>query len=183
MDSFELNKIVGALLFSLLLLMGIRILGDSVVHPEKLKEAAYKIAVPKEEAGATTAAAPKEQADPPIAQLLATADPKKGEAITKVCQTCHTFEKGQPNRIGPNLYGIVGEKPADVAGFSFSDGMKKKGGTWTYEALYEFLKAPQKVVPGTKMTFVGLPKPTDRANVIAYLRTLSDNPMPLPAAK
>ena len=183
MDSFEINKIVGAVLFCLLLIMSIRIVGDIVVHPVKLKEAAYKVEVPKEEGAASAANAPKVEADPPIAQLLAAADPKKGEATAKVCQTCHTFTKGGKNGIGPNLYGITGEKPAEVAGFSFSDAMQKKGGTWGYDELYTYLKAPQKVVPGTKMTFIGLPKPTDRANVIAYLRTLSDNPMPMPAAK
>jgi cytochrome c len=182
MDSFELNKIVGAVLFCLLIIMSIRIVGDIVVHPVKLKEAAFKVDVPKE-AGTAAAAAPAEAADPPIAQLLATADAKKGEATSKVCQTCHTFDKGGANRIGPNLYGIVGEKPADVAGFSFSSAMQKKGGTWGYDELYTYLKSPQAVVPGTKMTFVGLPKATDRANLIAYLRTLSDNPMPMPAAK
>ena len=179
MDSFELNKIVGAVLFCLLVCMSIGIFGDALVHPTKLKQAAYKIEVPKEEAGASTAA-PKEQADPPIALLLQTADAKKGEATAKVCLTCHSFDKGGPNKIGPNLYGITGEKPAVVPGFTFSDAMQKKGGTWTYEDLYTFLKSPKAAVPGTKMTFAGLPKPTDRANVIAYLRTLSDSPMAMP---
>ncbi|HYM33271.1 MAG TPA: cytochrome c family protein [Candidatus Cybelea sp.] len=183
MNGFELNKIIGAVLFCLLVIMSIRIVGDIIVHPVKLKENAYKVEVPKEEGAATAAAAAKPEPDKPIETLLAAADPKKGEQTGKVCLTCHTFDKGQPNKIGPNLYGIVGEKLAEVPNFSFSDAMLKKGGSWGYDELYQFLKSPKDYIPGTKMTFVGLPKAEDRANVIAFLRTLSDHPVPLPAAK
>jgi cytochrome c len=184
MDSFEVNKIVGAVLFCLLLIMSIRIVGDILVHPAKLKENAFKIEVAKEEGTATAASAAKAEPDKPIAELLSTADAAKGEATAKVCLTCHTFEKGQANKIGPNLYGIVGDKAAEVAGFAFSDAMqKKKDMTWDYENLYQYLKSPKDMVPGTKMTFIGLPKAADRANVIAFLRTKSDHPLPMPAAK
>jgi cytochrome c len=112
--------------------------------------------------------------------LHAAAKVDAGKATAKVCQTCHTFEKGGPNRIGPNLYGIVGDEIAhDRGGFAFSDALKKKGGTWTVDNLNAWLTSPQAFAKGTKMTFAGLSKAQDRANVIAYLNSLSDNPKPL----
>jgi cytochrome c len=112
--------------------------------------------------------------------LLAAADPAAGKAKTTQCAACHTFDKGGPNRIGPNLYGIVGDQIAhDRGGFAFSQALTAKGGTWTIDNLNAWLWKPQNFAKGTKMTFVGLPKPQDRANVIAYLNTLSDSPKPL----
>jgi cytochrome c len=117
----------------------------------------------------------------PIAQLLKTADVNKGAEISKKCMVCHSLTKGGPNKIGPNLWGIVGSKPAEVPGYSFSDAMKaREDKPWTFEALDEFLTSPRKDVPGTKMTFAGLPKPADRADLIAWLRQQSDSPVPLP---
>lgn len=130
---------------------------------------------------AGTTAAPAQPAGPePIAALLATADPDAGKAKTTVCAACHTFDKGGPNRIGPNLDGIVGDQIAhDRGGFSFSQALSSKGGTWTIDNLNAWLWKPQSFAQGTKMTFIGLPKAQDRANVIAYLNTMSDNPKPL----
>src|SRR5262249_3702816 len=117
----------------------------------------------------------------PIAVLLASASVEKGQSTAKQCQACHTFEKGGPNRVGPNLYGIVGdERGHGRNGFNFSAAMKAKGGKWTYDDLNKFLASPKEFVPGTAMTFAGLSRDTQRADVIAYLRTLSDNPEPLP---
>ena len=119
----------------------------------------------------------------PLSQLLAKADPEKGKALTKVCATCHSFDKGAPAKVGPNLYGVIGRPKGSMEGFSYSDGMKAKGGNWTFEDLNAFITSPKTFVSGTKMGFGGEPSAEKRADIIAYLRTLSDNPVPLPAAK
>ena len=124
------------------------------------------------------AAAPAE----PIEKLLASASVEKGETSAKKCIACHTFTKGGPNRVGPNLWGIVGRPKGSEAGFAYSDAIKKKGGNWTIDDLSAFLTNPRAFAPGTKMTFVGLSKGSERADVIAYLNTLADNPAPLPKA-
>ena len=117
----------------------------------------------------------------PIAVLLQHASVDKGKNVARQCQVCHTLEKGGPNRVGPNLWGIVGdERGKDRGGFNFSAAMKAKGGKWTYEELNKFLTNPREYIPGTAMTFAGLSRDEQRADVIAYLRTLSDNPVPLP---
>jgi cytochrome c len=177
--SFEANKIVGAILGAMILAMISGILSNILVHPQPLEKPAYAIA-----GGAETASAPSSSSEPagpePIAPLLAAADASAGKAKTSLCTSCHTFEKGGPNRIGPNLYGIVGDEIAhDRGGFAFSEGLKAKGGTWTLDNLNAWLWKPQTFAKGTKMTFVGLPKAQDRANVIAYLNSLSDSPKPL----
>lgn len=153
----------------------------------RVKLLSYMHNMPKEVArnvapGATPAAAPPE---PPLdlATRLARADVARGERSVKTCAICHTVEKGGPVRIGPNLWGVVGGPVAKAAGFSYSDGMKEKGekiGTWVPTELDIFLTKPETVVPGTRMTFPGLPDQQERADVIIYLNTQSDNPLPLP---
>lgn len=125
-----------------------------------------------------TAAAPKEVAD--LGTLLASADATAGEGKARVCSTCHSFEQGGPNRIGPNLWGVVGRKIATHGGFAYSPAMKSHEGTWTYERLDSFLASPGKDVPGTKMSFAGLRRPADRAAVIKYLASLGSGAPPLP---
>jgi cytochrome c len=179
--SFEANKIAGAILAAMILAMISGIIANILVQPKSLEKPAYAIA-----GGTETAAAPAAGAaatgPEPIAPLLAAADINAGKDRSKLCTTCHTFDKGGPNRIGPNLYGVVGDEIAhDRGGFAFSDALKGKGGTWTIDNLNAWLWKPQSFAKGTKMTFVGLPKPQDRANVIAYLNSLSDNPKPLAA--
>jgi cytochrome c len=180
--SFEANKIAGAILAAMILAMVSGIIANMLVHPKPLEKAAYEIAGAAETASPSAASAP---AGPePIAPLLATADPAAGKDKAKICLTCHSFDKGGPNKIGPNLYGVVGDEIAhDRGGFAFSDVLKAKGGTWTVDTLNEWLWKPQSFARGTKMTFIGLPKPQDRANVIAYLNSLSDSPKPLTAAQ
>jgi cytochrome c len=179
MDSFEVNKILGAILFTCLVLLALNIAAGALFTPEPPKKPGYEIAV-QEEPGAAPAGAPA--AEQPIEQALASADPKRGEQTTRVCQTCHTFEKGGANKIGPNLWGVLGRKKASEAGFAYSDALKSKGGEWTVDDLNKFLANPRAYAPGTKMSFAGLPRENPRADVIAYLNTLSDNPKPLPTA-
>jgi len=183
MNAYEFNKIAGATLMALLVTTVIGFVGNALIHPVRLEKSVVTIeGVQEEKAGGAPAAAPA--AIEPISPLLAKADANAGKAIFKQCQTCHTDEKGGPNRIGPNLWDVVGRKKATEAGFSYSDAMKKFAAagpdTWDYEGINKFIANPRADVPGTKMTFVGLKKAEDRANVIAYLRTQADSPKPLP---
>src|SRR5713101_22683 len=179
MDSFEVNKILGAVLFTCLVLLALNITAGALFTPEPPKKPGYEIAVQEEPAGAPAAAPAAEQ---PIEQALASADPKRGQQTAKVCQTCHTFEKGGPNKIGPNLWGVLGRKKGTEGGFAYSDAIKSKGGEWTVDDLNKFLANPRAYAPGTKMNFAGLQRENQRADAIAYLNTLSDNPKPLPTA-
>jgi cytochrome c len=179
MNSFELNKILGAILGCCLITLALNITAGAIFAPHKPDKPGYAIAA-KEESGPGAAAAPKEPSQP-IETLLAHASVEKGQAAAKQCAACHTFEKGGPNRVGPNLYDIVGhERGTGRNGFNFSSAMKAKGGKWTYDELNKFLANPRGYIPGTNMTFAGLSRDQQRADVIAYLRSLSDNPQPLP---
>jgi len=180
MNSFELNKILGAVLATCLILLALNIGASALFAPEAPAKPGYHIAV--QEKGKSGPAAPAEP-EKPIAVLLASASVEKGAAAAKQCASCHTFEKGGPNRVGPNLYDIVGhERGTGRGGFNFSAAMKAKGGEWTYDELNEFLKNPRAAIPGTNMTFAGISRDSVRADVIAYLRSLSESPKPLPAA-
>jgi cytochrome c len=179
MNSFELNKILGAVLFTCLCLLAINIAAGAIFAPVKPEKPGSAIEVKAAPEGGEKAGAPKEEK--PIAELLAKASVEKGQSAAKKCEACHTFTKGGPNRVGPNLWNIVGsDRGEGRGGFDFSDAMKKKGGKWTYEELNKFLKNPRSYIPGTKMTFAGISRDSERADVIDYLRTLSDNPQPLP---
>ena len=181
MDSFEINKILGAVLATCIVLLVMNFTASAMFAPKLPEKPGFAIAAKEEGHGkeAAAAAAPSE----PIEKLLQTASAEKGQAAAKVCTTCHTFEKNGPNRVGPNLYGIVGDHKGEGRnGFNFSAAIKGKGGEWTYDDLNKFLTNPKGFIPGTAMGFAGIQKDSQRADVIAYLRTLSDKPEPLPTA-
>ena len=181
MDSMEVNKGIAAVLTAGIVFMVGGLIGEALVETERPKETAIKIevAAPAPAPGAPAVAAAPQQ---PIGPMLAKADPSVGEADTKkLCVTCHSFDQGGAAKVGPNLYGVVGAPHGHMAGFSYSDAMKGKGGQpWTYDELNEWLTKPSAYMPGTKMAFAGIGSEKDRADVIAYLRSLSPNPEPLP---
>jgi cytochrome c len=180
MDSFELNKIMGAVLGTCLFLLALNIGAGAVFAPQKPTKAGYEVAVQEHgKPGEKQAPAAPEE---PIEKLLASASIQKGEASAKKCAACHTFGKGEPNRVGPNLYGVVGRARGTEAGFNYSAAMKAKGGNWTIEDLNHFLTNPKAFIPGTSMGFAGLPRGTERADVISFLNSKSDSPQPLPKA-
>jgi cytochrome c len=182
MDSFEFNKIAGAVLGTALAVFGIGELTKAVYHVDHPEKQGFAIEVAEAATGgeATGGGDTKPVA---LAELLKTADATKGAGVAKKCGACHDVAKGGPNKIGPNLWDVVERPIAAHEGFTYSDAMKAKAGeakTWTYDNLNAFLTKPAVYVPKTKMTFAGL-KDKDRADVLAYLQSLSDSPKPFPA--
>jgi cytochrome c len=173
MSSFEWNKVIASVLTALIVAMVAGILSNMLVEPRRLEKPVFVVAgTPATSAPSeAVAAAPKLE---PIAPLLAKADAKKGEQDTRVCQVCHNFNKGGANKIGPDLWGVVGGPIAEGHdGFAFSSALQAhKNEKWTPELLNEWLANPQQFAPGTKMTFAGFPKAEERADVIAYLQSL-----------
>ncbi len=180
MDSFELNKIAGAFLGTLLFAMWLSVISGGIFSQNRPAKPGYALpAAPEMAEGGSGASAPPVV---PIESRLAQADVKKGEVDTKPCQSCHNLEKGGGVKIGPPLFGVVDRPKGAAAGFDYSDAIKSKGGKWTYEDLDKFLASPKAYAQGTKMAYAGEADPAKRADLIDYLHTLSDNPEPLPAA-
>ena len=178
MDSMEINKAVAALLVAGIAFSLSGLISESLVHETVLKKPVIAI----EGAAPAPAGGPAPVVLPQIANLMASADVAAGESLSKkLCAACHSFNEGGANGVGPNLYGVLGAPHGHAAGFSYSAAIKGKEGPWTYAGLNEWLYKPAAYAPGTRMGFAGLPKAEDRANVIAYLRSLSKSPEPLPA--
>ncbi len=180
MNSFEINKILGAVLGTCLVLLAVHIASGAIFTPPPLAKPGYEIAVKEEQpAQPKGGAAPTEV---PIETLLASASTERGTQVAKQCQACHNFAEGQGPKVGPDLYGVVGRPIASVAGFNYSAALKAKGGTWTFDALNAWLTKPSGYAPGTAMTFAGLSNEKQRADLIAYLNSNSAKPLPLPTA-
>ena len=181
MDSFELNKLLGGLLGAAFVVFTIGIVSDSIFASPAPEKAGYAIEVAEEEGSGGGPAAPEIE---PIAVRLASADAGAGESVYKKCAACHTADNGGANKVGPNLWDIVNRPIASHEGFSYSGAMQEfaQDGTvvWDYQHLDDFLASPKGLVKGTAMGFAGIKKPDERADLIAYLHTLSDNPAPLP---
>ena len=183
MDSFEWTKIIGAALATVLFVMVVHISSQAVYYTPPPAKPGYVVPGVAAKAEAPTPAAPAAAEPlPDFATVIPTADVMEGAMIAERCAVCHDWTKGGPNKIGPNLYGVIGRPRASQPGFEYSPAMKAKGGTWTYADLFQFLRQPASFVPGTKMTFAGLPKAQDRLNVMAFLRMQADMPAPLPPA-
>ncbi|QQR36071.1 cytochrome c family protein [Devosia oryziradicis] len=183
MDSFELNKIMGAVLGTLLFVMGAGFVAEAIYHPIEGRGPGYALPEPEAtEGGGEVAAAEPEV---PLGVLLASASAERGATAVKKCAGCHNFGEGEGNKQGPLLYGVVGRLEGSHEGFAYSDGMmahNAAGDTWTYENLNHFLTKPSDYVPGTKMNFAGVRTAEERADILAYLQTLSADPVPFPAA-
>ena len=181
MDSFEFNKIAGAVLGTALLVLGLKTFSGEIFKTEAPEKPGFLIEVAEAvPAGGDTGAAAEPAAS--LGALLVKADVAKGQATAKACVACHVFDKGGANKIGPHLWDVVERPMGSIADFSYSEGFKAMGSKpWGYEELNAWLKAPKEYIKGTKMAYAGISKAQDRANVIAYLASLSDAPKPFPA--
>tara|TARA_Y100000992_G_scaffold52411_1_gene31105 strand:+ start:1651 stop:2193 length:543 start_codon:yes stop_codon:yes gene_type:complete len=180
MDSFEINKIVAAILLVALLIIGIDKVSDVVFHVEKPKTPGYVVEVAQVNNSTSTIINETVETKIDIAALMALGDVAVGEKVFKKCSACHSIVKGGKNNIGPALYNVVGRKVGVVADYKYSKALASYDKEWTFEELNGYLIKPAKWIKGTKMAFAGLRKEKDRASVIKYLNQNSDNPLPLP---
>jgi len=180
MDSFEINKIVAAILMVALLLIGIGKLTDVIFHVEKPKTPGYAVEVKQTVATSSKTGSETTEEKIDIASLMAMGDLATGEKVFKKCAACHSIVKDGKNNIGPALYNVVGRKIGVISDYKYSKALSEYGKEWTFEELNGYLIKPAKWIKGTKMAFAGLRKEKDRASVILYLNQNSDNPLPLP---
>ena len=180
MDSFEINKIIAAVLMVALLIIGIGKLSSVIFHVEKPKTPGYAIEVEQAVAASTQSSSEMTEEKVDIVSLMAMGDANNGEKIFKKCAACHSIVKGGANKIGPALYNVVGRQIGNVSDYKYSKALVAYGKEWTFEELNGFLIKPAKWIKGTKMAYAGLRKEVDRASVIKYLNQSSDNPQPLP---
>ena len=180
MDSFEINKIVAAILMVALLIIGIGKLSDIIFYVEKPKTPGYAVEVDNAVNTSTKSTSETTEDKIDISSLMALGDLAHGEKVFKKCAACHSIVKGGKNNIGPALYNVVGRKVGAVNDYKYSKALSNYGKEWTFEELNGYLLKPAKWIKGTKMAFAGLRKEKDRASVILYLNKNSDNPLPLP---
>jgi len=182
MSGLEVNKIIASIIVAILVVVIIGYAADIVmnINPDEKKEVAYKIDLPEPNSSEATVTAQIETGIDPISALLMNASIEKGEKIYKKCGSCHNYEKGSVNKVGPNLWNIVNRSKASMDGFAYSDALAKSEGVWSYEELAAFVYKPKEYIQGTKMNFAGLKKAQDRADLILWLRRQSDNPVSLP---
>jgi len=181
MDSFEINKIIAAILLTALILIGIGKFTDILFHVEKPKESAYKIeGLDASKTQIASSAESKEVEKINISELLALGNKAHGEKVFKKCSACHMIASGGKNMIGPNLWGVIGRSAGSVSDYKYSKAMVAYGKEWTFEEMNAYLIKPQAYIKGTKMAFAGLRKEKDRASVILYMNSKSNNPKPLP---
>jgi cytochrome c len=180
MDSFELNKIIAAVLMTALIVIGINKLSNSIFYVEKPKQSAYKVEGVELASSTGTTTDIKEVVQLDIKQILDLGDVTHGKKIFKKCSACHIVAKGGKNLIGPALYGVVGRATASIPDYAYSSALKAHGKNWNFEELNAFLLKPRSYIKGTKMAYAGLRKDKDRASVILYLNEQSDNPLPKP---
>ena len=180
MDSFELNKIIAAVLMVALIIIGIGKLSDAIFYVEKPKTPGYVIEIEQATSASTETKSDKVVEKIDIAALLAMGDLAHGEKVFKKCAACHSIVKGGKNNIGPALYNVVNRQVGLVDNYKYSKALAAYGKNWTFEELNGYLIKPAKWIKGTKMAFAGLRKEKDRASVILYLNKNSDNPLPLP---
>ena len=179
MDSFELNKIIAAILMVALLVIGLGKIADGVFNVKMPKNPGYQVEVENQlTAEVSKTAKVEEKID--ISSIMAQGDPESGEVIFKKCAACHSINKGGKNKIGPALYNIVGRAVGGVGDYKYSKALASYGKVWTFEELNGFLLKPASYIKGTKMSYAGLRKEKDRASVIKYLNQNSDSPKPLP---
>ena len=181
MKDLESNKIFASILIFGIAVLVVSNLVDIFYHPEQTAEYGYIVDAQSKSAEAAAPAA-FDIAKIDIGALLSGSDIESGKKISKKCTACHSFEKGGPQKVGPNLWGIVGNKKAHLGDqYAYSKGLKEMGGVWDYQSLIQFLHKPSKYIKGTKMSFAGLAKQDQLGDILLYLRGLSENPMPLPA--
>ena len=180
MDSFEINKIVAAILMVALLIIGIGKLSNVIFHVEKPETPGYSIEVEQVVATNNQSSSETTVEKVDIAALMAMGDVATGEKVFKKCAACHSIVKDGKNNIGPALYNVVGRKIGAVNNYKYSKALSEYGKEWTFEELNGYLTKPAKWIKGTKMAFAGLRKEKDRASVILYMNSKSDNPKPLP---
>ncbi len=179
MDSFEINKIIAAVLLVALIVIGLGKISDMAFHVKKPEKSAYKVDIQENDLNTNSEKEEIiEKVD--ISALLALGDLAHGEKVFKKCAACHLINKGGENKIGPALYGIIGRKVAAKDDYKYSKAMAAYDKFWTFEEMNGYLKKPQRYIKGTKMAFAGLRKEKDRASVILYLNQNSDDPIPLP---
>ena len=183
MDSFEWNKIIGAVLGTVIFIFVVRLVAEHVYEPEHPEKPGYVVEGVVETPAAGGAAAPAEEPMPDWGTVIASANIANGKSLEGRCAQCHDATKGGPNKIGPNLFGVVDRVRASHEGFAYSSAMKGKPGNWTYDELFKFIKSPAIDIPGTKMSFAGIRSAQDRIDLIAYLRSNADSPAPIPAPK